>query len=243
MPTEAGSGRTGRRRGRLTRDLVLATALRLVDREGLSSLSMRRLAAELGVEAMALYRYAPGKDALLDGLVEAVFRELMDALGVPAAGERTGMNGGEWREELHRTVREVHRLSLRHPHVVPLFATRMLAVPLARRPRAVLRVQEHVLALLVRAGADDHRTELAYRAVTAWAFGFVLVELTAVVDDPDEPEPAIRMGLHLMPVRELPHLRATAPALAERAGEEVLAAGLDALLDRFLDAPGREPMT
>ncbi|RST10312.1 TetR/AcrR family transcriptional regulator [Streptomyces sp. WAC05374] len=271
MPEQAASGRRKRRRGRLSRELVLATALALVDREGLSALSMRRLAAELGVEAMALYRYAAGKDALLDGLVEAVFTEFLDTVAEPpvagrpagadtdrhadqpaepdtarpagpGAGRPAGPDTG-WRAELHRAVREMHRTALRHPHVVPLLATRMLAVPLARRPPAVLRAQEHILAPLVRAGFDDDRTQLAYRAVIAWALGYVFVELTAVVDDPDEPEPAIRLGLHRMPVHELPHLRAVVPALAERGGEEVLAAGLDAVLDRFLGGAGREAMT
>lgn len=255
MPEQEASGRRKRRRGRLSRELVLATALVLVDREGLSALSMRRLAAELGVEAMALYRYAAGKDALLDGLVEAVFSELLDTLAAPSgvappdtarpdtAPSDMTPPGTDWRGELHHTVREMHRVALRHPHVVPLLATRMLAVPLARRPRAVLRAQERILAPLFRAGLDDHRTQLAYRAVIAWALGYVFVELTAVVDEPDEPEPAIRLGLHRMPVQELPHLRATVPALAERAGEEVLAVGLDALLDRFLGGEGRETMT
>ncbi|MEV3988574.1 helix-turn-helix domain-containing protein [Streptomyces sp. NPDC049837] len=252
MPEQEASGRRKSRRGRLSRELVLATALALVDREGLSALSMRRLAAELGVEAMALYRYAAGKDALLDGLVEAVFTELLDTLAAPSdaapsdtdtAPSDAAPSHTDWRGELHHTVREMHRVALRHPHVVPLLATRMLAVPLARRPRAVLRVQERILAPLFHAGLDDHRTQLAYRAVIAWALGYVFVELTAVVDDPDEPEPAIRLGLHRMPVHELPHLRATVPALAERAGEEVLAVGLDALLDRFLGGEGRETMT
>lgn len=247
MPEQTGSGPRKGRRGRLSRDLVLATALAMVDREGLSSLSMRRLAAELGVEAMALYRYAAGKDALLDGLVEAVFAELLEALGAPGGPHgdtgTASVGAEDWRSGLHRTVREIHRASLRHPHVVPLLATRMLAVPLSRRPRAALRTQEGVLVLLSRAGLDAHRTQLAYRAVTAWALGYAFVELTAVVDDPEEPEPAIRLGLHRMPVHELPLLRATLPALAERAGEDVLAVGLDALLDRFLDGPGREAMT
>ncbi|MFJ8648648.1 TetR/AcrR family transcriptional regulator [Streptomyces sp. NPDC093546] len=235
MPQQAGPGR--RRRGRLSRELVLATALALVDREGLSALSMRRLAAELGVEAMALYRYAAGKDGLLDGLVEAFFAELLDALGPlgPAGADPDAEADG--RAELHRTALGIHRLSLRHPQVVPLLATRMLAVPLSRRPRAVLRAHERVLVLLARSGVAEDRAPLAYRAVTAWVLGYVLVELTAVVDTPDEPEPAIRFGLHRMPADELPRLRAAAPALAERAGEEGLAAGLDALLDRFAAPP------
>src|SRR4051794_35847891 len=68
------------RYGRLNRERVLTAALVLVDREGLSALSMRRLGAELGVEAMALYRYAASKDALLDGLVEALYLELEERL-------------------------------------------------------------------------------------------------------------------------------------------------------------------
>lgn len=68
-------------RGRLTRPRVLAAAIDLADRQGLAALTMRRLAAELGVEPMALYRYASGKEALLDGMVEAFYGEVMDRLG------------------------------------------------------------------------------------------------------------------------------------------------------------------
>ena len=231
------SGGPRRQRGRLSRERVLAAALALVDREGLSALSMRRLAAELGVEAMALYRYTPGKDALLDGLVEAFHWELQEALEEerPEAAERGPGNvaAAGWRSDLHRTARETYRVSLRHPQVVPLLATRMLTVPLSRLPPSVLRTQERVLALLARAGLDDHRTQLLYRAVTAWLLGYAFVELRTVVNNPDEPEPAIRLGLHRMPAQEFPLLRATAPALAERAGEQSLADGLDALLVGF----------
>jgi len=59
------------------------------------------------------------------------------------------------------------------------------------------------------------------------------VELRPVVDNPDEQDPAFRLGLHRMTPQELPGLRAAAPALFERGGPQGLAAGLDALLDRF----------
>jgi len=230
MAKRTGAG--GRRRGSLSRQLVLTTALGLVDREGLSALSMRRLAAELGVEAMALYRYASGKDALLDGLVEALYSELQETLDA-------GTAEADWRAELHRTVSETYRIALRHPHVVPLLATRMLAVPLSSRPPAVLLAQERILALLKQAGLDDYRLQMTYRAVSAWVLGYVFGELQAMaVNNPDEPEPAIRLGLHRMPAQDFPRLRAAAPALAERAGEEGLAAGLDVLLDRFSDQKG-----
>src|SRR5258706_15861472 len=90
------------RRGRLSRERVLATALEVVDREGLSALSMRRLGAELGVEAMALYRYADSKDALLDGLVEALYIELLDSL---TAGRAEDGAPSDWRAGLHRIPR------------------------------------------------------------------------------------------------------------------------------------------
>jgi AcrR family transcriptional regulator len=237
--SESGGGRRAGDRGRygrLSRERVLATALELVDREGLSALSMRRVGAELGVEAMALYRYAASKDALLDGLVEALYLELQGLLA--AGGEKTTAPGGtakgpEWRTELHRTAEATYRVCLAHPQVVPLLATRMLAVPLARRPLAVLKEHERVLALLEQAGLDESGVSSTFRAFTSWVLGYVFVELRAMVDNPDEPDPAFRLGLHRMPAQELPRLREIAPALAEHGGLQSLATGLDALLDCF----------
>jgi AcrR family transcriptional regulator len=220
------------RYGRLSRERVLASALGLVDREGLSALSMRRLGAELGVEAMALYRYAASKDALLDGLVEALYLELEKRLAdAPEAGSTDTVPA--WRAELHRIARATYDVCLAHPQAVPLLATRMLAVPLAQRPLAVLKDHERVLALLQDAGLDDDTAAGAFQAFTAWLLGYVSVELRPMVDNPEESDPAFRLGLHRMPSQELPRLRETAPALAERGGPEGLAAGLDALLDRF----------
>jgi AcrR family transcriptional regulator len=220
------------RYGRLNRERVLAAALELVDREGLSALSMRRLGAELGVEAMALYRYAASKDALLDGLVEALYLELAERLDTEC-GSGAEAEAPAWRAELHRIARATYDICLAHPEAVPLLATRMLAVPMARRPLAVLRDHERVLALLREAGLDNVRASAVFRAFTAWLLGYVSVELQPMVDNPDEQEPAFRLGLHRMPSQELPRLRETAAALAERGGPEALAAGLDALLDRF----------
>ncbi|MEU1852547.1 TetR/AcrR family transcriptional regulator C-terminal domain-containing protein [Streptomyces sp. NPDC019990] len=219
------------RYGRLSRERVLASALELVDREGLGALSMRRLGAELGVEAMALYRYAASKDALLDGLVEALHLELEARLAAEPGPVEPGTPA--WRAGLHRIARATYEVCLDHPHAVPLLSTRMLAVPLARRPLAVLKDHERVLTLLREAGLDDDRAAAVFRAFTAWLLGYVSVELRPTVDNPDEPDPAFRLGLHRMPPQELPVLREAAPALAERGGPEGLAAGLDALLDRL----------
>lgn len=214
------------RYGRLSRERLLATALELVDRDGLSALSMRRLGAELDVEAMALYRYAAGKDALLDGLVEALYVELEERLAA-------GAEASTWRAELARIAQATYAVCLTHPHVVPLLATRMLAVPLARRPLPVLRHHERVLALLRGAGLDEARSAAVFRSFTGWVLGYVSVELQAMVDSPEESEPAFRLGLHRMPPQELPTLRETAAVLAEQGGPEALTAGLDALLATF----------
>ncbi|MEV6755316.1 TetR/AcrR family transcriptional regulator C-terminal domain-containing protein [Streptomyces sp. NPDC051214] len=211
------------RYGRLSRERVLAMALEVVDRDGLSGLSMRRLGAELGVEAMALYRYAAGKGALLDGLVEAFHQELEDVLA-----EQHQV--ADWKGELRRIALATHRVALRHPNMVPLLATRLLSTPLARRPAAVLRGDERVLDLLHGAGLGDRRTVEVHRAFTAWLLGYLLVELRAMDDAPGEPDPAFRLGLHRMPAQEFPRLRATAVSLDGRGGPEQLAAGLDALL-------------
>ncbi|MGV9631006.1 TetR/AcrR family transcriptional regulator [Streptomyces sp. NPDC003487] len=243
------------RYGRLSRERVLATALELVDREGLSALSMRRLGAELGVEAMALYRYAEGKDALLDGLVEAMHLELharLDAdrpdaddtgvAGTKAADTRAdATDADDWRAGLHRFARTLYDVCLDHPHAVPLLTTRLLAVPMARRPLPVLRSHERVLALLEKAGLEESTTAAAFEAVLGWLLGYVSVELRPMVDNPDEPDPAFRLGLHRLPSQELPTLRRLAPAVAERGGPEGLATGLDALLDRFTKPSSSSP--
>ncbi|GGV84732.1 TetR/AcrR family transcriptional regulator C-terminal domain-containing protein [Streptomyces massasporeus] len=133
----------------------------------------------------------------------------------------------------HRPV--TYQVCLDHPEGAPLIFTRCTEVPPARRAPAVLRDHERVLGVLWDAGFDETRSAPVVRAFTAWVLGYVSVELRAVVDNPREPDPAFRPGLYRMPSEELPRLRATAPALAERGGPEGLAAGLDALLDRFVE--------
>ncbi|MGW4053537.1 TetR/AcrR family transcriptional regulator [Streptomyces sp. NPDC004779] len=227
---------SGRRRGRLSRERVLRAALEVADAEGLAALSMRRVAEELGVETMALYRYTESKDDLLDGLVETLFLEVEERLSSNAPADGTtapeGLPSGlpDLRDTLHGIARELYRVAVAHPNIISLCASRPLTVPLARRPPAVLRVHERLLTLLRAAGLDDAAALRVYRAFISWVLGYVVVDLRAVVDDPDEPDPAFRLGLHRLPARDFPMLRAYGAALAERGGEEQLTAGLDALL-------------
>ncbi|MCC9306233.1 TetR/AcrR family transcriptional regulator [Kitasatospora sp. RB6PN24] len=223
-------------RARLSRPRVLRAAIDLVDREGLAALTMRSLATDLGVEPMALYRYADGKQALLDGMVEAFYAEVNDLLRadaeVPPPSTDEAGDGG-WRAALHRIARAFCQVADAHPAVFPLVATRPLSLPLARRPLPMLQLNEQVLALLDRAGLDDRATLRLYRAVVGWVIGYLLVDKRQVIDNPEEPEPLLRLGLHRLPAEQYPRLRALAALLVEHDPEAELAAGLDILLDRL----------
>ncbi|MGW6708259.1 TetR/AcrR family transcriptional regulator [Streptomyces sp. NPDC054956] len=249
------------RRPRLNRERVLRAALAVADGEGLAGLSMRRVAEALGVETMALYRYTASKDELLDGLVEMLFIELEERLSIPedaredvgedvpeAAGDASAApvapappparpaasaepGAASVRRTLREVAREMYRVAVAHPNVVPLCATRPLVVPLARRPQAVLRCHERLLDLLLEAGVEPAAALRLYRSFLSWVLGFIIVDLRAVVDDPSETEPAFRLGLHRLPAREFPRLRSLGPELARRGGEPELVAGVDSLID------------
>ncbi|WP_330329139.1 TetR/AcrR family transcriptional regulator [Streptomyces sp. NBC_00536] len=229
------------RRGHLSRPLVLTAAVALVDREGLARLTMRRLAVDLGVEPMAIYRYTAGKEALLDGLVEAFFAEVNDRLRTSAEEIRAdrGITSGDapWRAELRRIARAFAAAVHAHPEILPVVATRPLSVPVARRPAPVLRLTEHILEVLGRAGFDDATTLTIYRAFVAWILGCLLVDKRQTVDNPEEPDLMLRLGLHRMPAAEYPRLRALVPRLADYDDEQEMIAGLDALLSRVPEAP------
>lgn len=208
-------------RVRLSRDIVLQAALRLVDQEGLEALTMRRLGQELDCDPMALYRYATNRAELLDGVAELVVSELV----IPA-------DAPDWQAQLRRTAHEFRQLALAHPNVVPLIVTRPLATPLALRPVGTLRPLEQMLELLVRAGYSPVRALRVYRSYWGLLHGHVLDELQEVVVDPEETDALLRLGLHRLPTEEFPRLRGLAKALL--AGYDG-AAALDESLDLLLD--------
>ncbi|MER7771327.1 TetR/AcrR family transcriptional regulator C-terminal domain-containing protein [Kitasatospora sp. NPDC096140] len=237
------------KRGRLSRPQVLDAAVALVDREGLAALTMRRLASELGVESMALYRYTPGKEALLDGLTEAYFTEVNDRLRTAAASgprpperhrperRRPEPHQPEWRQELRRIARAFAAVAHAHPEILPLVATRPLTVPVTRRPAPVLELTEHILAVLGRAGFDDATALTVYRSFVAWNLGCLLVDKRQVVDNPEEPDPALRLGLHRLPAADYPRLRALVPRFADFDDDAEMLRGLDSLLDGMPQPP------
>ncbi|MBG0741079.1 TetR/AcrR family transcriptional regulator C-terminal domain-containing protein [Paeniglutamicibacter antarcticus] len=204
---------------RLNRELVLSAALVLVDSEGLDALTMRRLGQELGRDPMSLYRYAANRAALLDGVSELVLNELAIFSDDP-----------DWRAQLRRIAHDLRRLALRHPNVVPLLVTRPLSTPLGLRPLGTLRPLEQILSLLIDAGFTADSALHVYRAYYGYLYGHILNELQEFIVDPDENEALLRLGLHRLPPKDFPRLRALAPVLADYDGAAELDQGLDILL-------------
>jgi AcrR family transcriptional regulator len=205
--------------GKITREVVLAAALDIIDRDGVDGLSMRRLARALDRDPMILYRHAPNKAALLDGVAETVLAKLTVDATDP-----------DWAGQLRAVARNYRALALAHPHVVPLLVARPLATPLSLRPHGTLRPLEDVLALLTRAGFTGPDALHIYRALFGFLHGHVLNELQEIVDNPDETDDLLRLGLYRLPIGEFPLLRSLAAVLASYDGAAELERGLDILL-------------
>ena len=156
----------------LSRQRIIDAAIGFIDREGLPGLSMRRLGSELGVEAMALYRHVPGKEELLDGVVEC----LVDAMEHDDEVLSTPRDG--WQDFLQRLAHGVRRVALEHPKAFPLVASRPPEAPWLRPPLRSLDWVEAFLAGLVSEGFSDEAAVGGYRAFTSFLLGHLLLEVS-----------------------------------------------------------------
>jgi AcrR family transcriptional regulator len=213
----------GRRPG-LTRDQVLTTAMAIIDDGGVEELTMRRLGKALDRNPMAIYRHAMDKDALLDGVVEIVVADFV-------VNRQLGDDGGvDWERALRDTAHAFRRAALAHPNVVPSIVTRSLSGPLALRPPGMLRPLEELRELFMDAGFDEHGALHAARLFTGFLYQHLLHELQERVDNPDETDEVLRLGLHRLPITEFPRLRSLAAILAAYDGATELDEGLDIVI-------------
>ena len=168
-----------RRREPISREAIVAAAIRLLDREGLDALSMRRLAEELGTGAASLYWHVGSKDGLLD----LVFDQLIGEEQVPDP------DPARWQEQLKDVARAQRRISLRHPYMVRISIGRIPMGPNA------LRFSERVLAILRAGGLPPRLAVQGYLLLISTVNGFTVDE-TGVDDGgppgPDAPRPATR---------------------------------------------------
>lgn len=177
------------RRPALSRELIVTTAVRLADDEGIARLSMRRLGAALGVEAMSLYHHVRDKSALLDAMVDLVFARIDEP------------DGPDWRDGLTRRATSQRTTLNRHPWALELVESRTTP------GTATLRHHDAVLGYLRSAGFSVRAAGHVFSLVDAYVYGFVLQERQLPFDSTDAPEVASALfDAHAL--ADLPHLRA-----------------------------------
>ncbi len=142
----------------LTRQRALDAAVSLADAEGISAVTMRRLAQALGVEAMSLYHHVSGKDDILDGMVDAVFAEI-DLPTDP-----------DWRVAMTQRAHSMRAALRRHPWALGLMGSRTQPGP------ATLAHHEVMLRCLREAGFSLAATAHAAALMDAYIFGFAMQE-------------------------------------------------------------------
>jgi AcrR family transcriptional regulator len=220
---------------RLDHERIVQAAIRYIDAHGVRELTMRRLGGYLGVEGMALYRYVPGREALLDAVVEKVVDELYGDPDVHLEAH------AGWVDYLQRLAHGLRRVALAHPEVFPLVATRPPAAPWIRPPLRSLRWIESMLRVMSDAGFSDTDAAAVYRAFSGFLLGHLLLEVSSMgvetgpVEEPD-----------VSPVEDLsayPLLRRLEPGLSEDHAAADFEEALEILLDRvaLLLPPRRRP--
>lgn len=146
-------------RSPLTRERVLRAAVDLADREGLDALTMRRLGAMLGVKAMSLYKHIANKDAILDGIVEAVITEI-----------DIRNDGAAWDEAMRLRAISARQVLSRHSWAIGLLETRRLMGP------AHMRYVDTILGILRSAGFSIEGAAHAFWLLDAYVYGHVIQE-------------------------------------------------------------------
>jgi len=161
----------------LSRDRVLRAAVRVADEGGLESLTMRRVAEELGAEAMSLYYHVAKKEDILDGLVDVIAAEINDA--VETLPEPSGGTG--WKTAIRRRILSAREVFLRHPWAPGVFEERAGASP------AVLRYYDGLVGLMRDGGFSYDLIHHALHALGSRALGFSQ-EPFAPGDSPGGPD-------------------------------------------------------
>lgn len=158
MPTDPATGAATATQPRppLSRELVLRTAMALADRDGLDALSMRRLATELGVEAMSLYYHVRNKDGILAGIADLALGEVEPPTG-----------SDDWKADVRRSAISYHETLLRHPWITRVPGSSEASV-------AQLRYMDALLRRLREAGLAPDLTHHAYHALDSHIVGSAL---------------------------------------------------------------------
>ena len=171
----------------MSRERVLRAAIDFADANGIESLSMRKLARELGVEAMTLYYYVASKNDLLEGMADLVAGE------IELSPDDVG-----WREATRLRAASAHSALVRHHWASPVWMRVMIGP-------ARMRYMDSALGVYRRAGLSPASTELAFHAVENHVVGYALQEVSFPLET-DELAEAARAFMEKLPADEYPHL-------------------------------------
>ena len=215
-------------RTRLSRERVLHAAIAVADEVGLESLTMRRLGAHLGVEAMSLYKHVASKDELLDGMIDLVVSEI----DLPSAAV-------DWKTEMRERAYSARRVLASHPWAIGMMESRTELGP------AALRYVDAVIGSLRAGGFSVAMAAHAFVVLDSFIYGFVVQEIGMAFDNSDEE--AEQIGALEALANEYPHLAAVASEHAAGPGhtyEDEFDFGLKLILDALeahalVNKPGR----
>lgn len=184
----------------LTRERLLAGAIAVADAGGIGALTIRSLATELGVKPMTLYHHVESKEAILDGIIDAIFEEI----ALPS-------DGAGWRSAMRERAISARGALRRHPWATTLMDSRRNPGP------ATLRHHDAVIGTLRRAGFTVPMAGHAYSLLDSYIYGFAVQEAALPYDPESDPE---------VPETFLERFRAEDyPYLAELTAEHVLQPG------------------
>ena len=211
--------RSPKRRAPLTRERVLATAIALADERGVAELTMRKLAKELGVEAMSLYNHVASKGDLLDGMIDIVFGEID-----PPAED------GAWKAELRTRAVSTLAALRRHRWAVGEMEGR------SSHGSANLRIHDAVLGCLLGAGFSDAMAVHAYSVQDAYIYGFALQQTDLSSQTPVDfaAEAQRQMVEYEAALVDFPHLVRVVGGHVAKVGydyDDEFLFGLDVILD------------
>lgn len=218
----------------LSRERVLAAAMRRADADGLGAVTMRRVAADVGVEAMSLYHHLPGKDGLMDGLVESVIAEIeAEVAQLPAADD--------WRQEVRGRALAARRVMIRHPWAPLLIGTR------ASIPTAVFSYFEQIVAAMVRGGFTYHLAHRGLHALGSMVLGFAQEVFNPAAAGGSLDEDATEAEMARL-AAQIPHLIAMATSEAHAVADPTLGwcdsqTEFEFTLDLLLDGLDRARLT
>jgi len=148
----------------VTRDRAVRVAIALADAGGIESLSMRKLARELGVEAMSLYYHVASKDDILDGMIEKVVSEM----ALPAAD-------AEWKPAMRERAESARRVLGRHPWAISMID--------ARTTQTTMKHLDAVIGCLRHAGFSIALAAHAMSLIDSYVHGFALQEASLPFDE------------------------------------------------------------